>query len=124
VTADPAGRTWPAEVASRCWRRPRRLPPGAASSLQHAQGDAGTQQRLGWRDQPGDPEEGGGEVGVVGGGGVEAGQVGADQPDLEGSASLDAGEDQVAAGRHVPRHIHHAGEVAEPAAGLRLDAPR
>ena len=62
-------------------------------------------------------------MGVVGGGSMQPGQVGADQPDLEGSTALDTGEHQVAAGRHLPRHVDHAGEVAAPAAGLRFDAP-
>jgi hypothetical protein len=59
----------------------------------------------------------------VGGGGVEPGQVGVGQPGLEGSSALDAGEDKVAAGGHIPRHIHYAGEVTEPAARLRLGTP-
>jgi hypothetical protein len=39
-----------------------------------------------------------------------------------GSSARDAGEDEVAAGRHVPGHIDHLGEAAEEAAGLRLGA--
>ncbi len=80
---------------------------------QHANGDAGTQEGLGWRDQAGDPDKGAGEAGVVGGGGMEPGDVGVDQPDLQGSAALDPGDSEVAADRDVPRHIHHAGQVAE-----------
>src|SRR5215213_2461755 len=59
---------------------------------------------------------------VIRGGGMQPGQVGADQPDLEGSMALDAGEDQVAAGRDVPWHVDQAAEVAEERAWLRLGA--
>ena len=62
-------------------------------------------------------------AGVVGGGGMEPGDVGAHQPDLAGSAALDAGEDQVAAGRHLPRHVDQAGEVAEPAVAAAARCP-
>jgi hypothetical protein len=61
-----------ATVAAR--RRTRPCP-------QHAKDDAGAQQRLGWRDQPRDPEKRAGEAGVVGSGGVEPGDVGVDQQD-------------------------------------------
>jgi hypothetical protein len=68
-------------------------------SPQHANGDAGGQERLRRSDHANDPDKGAGQRGVVGGGGgMQPGQVGADKPDLQGSASGDAGEDQVAAG--------------------------
>lgn len=56
------------------------------------------QKGLGRRDQASDPDKGTREPGVVGGGGVEPGQIGTDQLDLEGSAALDAWQDKVAAG--------------------------
>jgi hypothetical protein len=37
---------------------------------EHANGDLGTEEYLGWGDETGDADEGAGEVGVVRGGGV------------------------------------------------------
>jgi hypothetical protein len=48
---------------------------------------------------------------------VEAGQVAVDQAALQGSAALDAGEDQVAADRDVPGHVDHAGQIGEEGPG-------
>ena len=75
---------------------------------EHAKDDARTQQGLGWGDQAGDPKECAGEVGVVGGGGVQPGQVGVDQPDPQGPSARDGGEDQVDTGRNVPRDTTRA----------------
>jgi hypothetical protein len=79
------------------------------------------QQRLGRCDQSGDPDKGGCKTGIVGSGSVQFGQVCAKQLDLESSASFDTGKDQVAASRHVPRHVNHARGIAESAGGPRLD---
>ena len=48
---------------------------------QHADRDAGTQERLGRRDEANEPDEGAGETGIAGGG-MEPGDVGVDQPEL------------------------------------------
>ena len=60
----------------------------------------------------------------MGGSAVEAGEVGAHQPALAGPAPLYLWEQEVPPGRHLPRDVDDTGEVAVPAAGLRLDAWR
>jgi hypothetical protein len=78
---------------------------------QYANGDAGMQERLGWRDEASDPDKGAGQAGVIRGGGMQPGHVGAGQPDLEGSMALNAGEDQVAAKRSGRPRLGHSGSI-------------
>jgi hypothetical protein len=42
---------------------------------EHTNGDLGTEECLGWGDKTGDADEGAGEAGIVGGRGVEPGDV-------------------------------------------------
>jgi hypothetical protein len=81
----------------------------AEGSPQHAKGDAGAQERLRRSDHADDPDKGAGQRGVVGGGGMQPGQVGAEQPDLQGSASRDAGET-----RSPPAAMSHGTSTTRP----------
>jgi hypothetical protein len=72
--------------------------PPRAFSPKYANGKGRVQQGLGRRDQPSDPHEGCGEGSVVGGDGVQPGQVGAEEADLDGPVTGDVGEREVATG--------------------------
>ena len=84
---------------------------------------AGRRSVWGGANHAGDPDKGAGKIGVVGGGGMQRGDVGVDQPDPQGPAALDAGDGEVAAGRDGPWHVDQPRQVAEEAARLRLNAP-
>jgi hypothetical protein len=100
------------------------LKPARSAFPKYAQHDGRSHQRLGWRDQPGDSDKRVDEVGVLDGRSVQPRQICARQSAPEGSASADAGKDQVAACRYVPSHIDHASDITEPAISAWLDAPR
>lgn len=85
---------------------------------QHPQRDPGVHERGGRVDEGGDPEERGRQVGVGRRGGVQAVDVGAQQPGLRGPAALDPGKRQVAADRQLPRRVDDPGDLPVERRGL------